>query len=494
MGTWIKETDTAIYLMEGGYWISRVTKYPSETNPTEQILKIKGMRSWFTRSDFPRAMTVAIGTGEPEPEPKPTATVQTAGSGATGSASMLVRVISATYFKLEPKMSTQLSDADKVLVEKGEEFAIQYYTETKDNHWKLELLEPTIGDTKTKTWYAFKPDIELITNVILKVTSDTLFKREPKMSSELPDSQKEFVRNGSEFKLISFLPAANNHAKVDLADASLGSDDASTWYAYKPDIKIEGQRQTLKVVSDTFFKAQPKQSSQLGKDEKVFIKSGTVFLINSYANPERNHVRVALQGAFLGAHGRNTWYAYVPDIMMSGTEIGNAPNDSNSSSKQPASIKDRGIALSFPGFDGVYYSNNPIYWKTQYSEQGNFTWGEALHAEPNGRYRRPASQEVVYGILRVAKVMEEIRRRYGGKPIQINSWYRDPITNAAVGGASQSRHMAGDAVDFVVPGVSNFQVYADLDGWWGSRGGLASSSVFTHIDTRGYRARWDYGY
>ena len=91
-------------------------------------------------------------------------------------------------------------------------------------------------------------------------------------------------------------------------------------------------------------------------------------------------------------------------------------------------------------------------------------------------------------------VLEEIRKMYGNKPMQINSWYRDPATNAAVGGASQSRHLSGDAVDFVVPGVSCFDVFARLDPWWGSRGGLASSSVFTHIDVRGYKARWDYGY
>ena len=89
-------------------------------------------------------------------------------------------------------------------------------------------------------------------------------------------------------------------------------------------------------------------------------------------------------------------------------------------------------------------------------------------------------------------------RSYGGRRIQINSWYRDPITNKAVGGASQSRHMAGDAVDFLVvegAGYLNpFDVYGRLDPWWGNRGGLASSSLFTHIDVRGYKARWHYLY
>ncbi|MEM1281634.1 MAG: lysozyme [Cyanobacteria bacterium P01_H01_bin.152] len=69
MGTWIKETAKAIYLMEGGYWISRLSKYPSANNPNEQVLNISAIHSWFTRSDYPRAMTVSP-TG-PEPTPKP---------------------------------------------------------------------------------------------------------------------------------------------------------------------------------------------------------------------------------------------------------------------------------------------------------------------------------------------------------------------------------------------------------------------------------------
>lgn len=70
MGTWIKETDKAIYLMQGGYWISRITKYPSKRNPNEKVVNITGMKSWFTRPDAPGAMTVSYGDG-PEPPPLP---------------------------------------------------------------------------------------------------------------------------------------------------------------------------------------------------------------------------------------------------------------------------------------------------------------------------------------------------------------------------------------------------------------------------------------
>jgi GH24 family phage-related lysozyme (muramidase) len=71
MGTWIKETETAIYLMEGGYYLSKISKYPSESNPAEKVINIAGMKAWFERPDAPRGMTVS--QSGPEPEAKPIA-------------------------------------------------------------------------------------------------------------------------------------------------------------------------------------------------------------------------------------------------------------------------------------------------------------------------------------------------------------------------------------------------------------------------------------
>ncbi len=70
MGTWIKETDKAIYLMQGGYYISKISKYPSKSNPNEKVLNISGMKSWFRRADSPRGMTVAQSGPEPKPVPR----------------------------------------------------------------------------------------------------------------------------------------------------------------------------------------------------------------------------------------------------------------------------------------------------------------------------------------------------------------------------------------------------------------------------------------
>lgn len=506
MGTWILETDRAVYLMDDdGYFIDTVLKRPSATNPLEQVANITAMKAWFQREDKPQRMVVAVGIGEPEPEPLPVRPTppppappgRPDGGGDRRPAhnGLQIRTTVDTFLKLALKDSSQLGNNEKVYVESGTVFDIEYYTDVGSNHWLVELFQPTIGDRRTTSWYVFKPAVELLTNITLTVISDTLFKRAPKLSIDLPPRDKVFVKNGTQFRLVAFEPAAGNHTKIELANATLGANSDTTWYAFSPDVRVQGQNQTLQVVSDTIFKTRPVQSVELPDSEKVFVRNNTVFLLNSYAQPERMHVRVALQGAFLGPQNRNTWHCFVPDISISGTEIGNHPNDRNPNVSPPANPTDRGIPLRFPGFEGTYYSNDPIYFKNQFGDRGTFTWGQALHADPaTGFYRRPTSADVVYGILGIARALEDIRRRYNNRPIQINSWYRDPATNAAIGGSSQSRHMTGDAVDFVVSGIHPYDVYADLDPWWGSRGGLASSTVFTHIDMRGYRARWSYGY
>jgi hypothetical protein len=57
------------------------------------------------------------------------------------------------------------------------------------------------------------------------------------------------------------------------------------------------------------------------------------------------------------------------------------------------------------------------------------------------------------------QVLEPVRAHYG--PVFINSGYRCPDLNKAVGGASASQHCLGQAADIEVPGVPN----GDLAAW-----------------------------
>lgn len=51
-------------------------------------------------------------------------------------------------------------------------------------------------------------------------------------------------------------------------------------------------------------------------------------------------------------------------------------------------------------------------------------------------------------------VLEPVREHYG-KPVTVNSGYRSPAVNAAVGSKSTSQHAKGEAADIEVAGVAN---------------------------------------
>jgi len=53
-------------------------------------------------------------------------------------------------------------------------------------------------------------------------------------------------------------------------------------------------------------------------------------------------------------------------------------------------------------------------------------------------------------------VVQPVREQFG--PTTINSGYRGPALNEAVGGSSKSQHCKGQAVDIEVPGVPNAEV------------------------------------
>lgn len=50
------------------------------------------------------------------------------------------------------------------------------------------------------------------------------------------------------------------------------------------------------------------------------------------------------------------------------------------------------------------------------------------------------------------RILEPIRAQFG--PFSPTSGYRCPMLNAAIGGAAYSQHMAGEAADIVIPGVT----------------------------------------
>ena len=249
------------------------------------------------------------------------------------------------------------------------------------------------------------------------------------------------------------------------------------------DIPAPKASQQLTVIQETAFKASTQNATTLKDDEKLTVAAGTIIpVLEDRVMGE--HVQILIPDAVLNRQGdRTTWYVFKGHIQIRGNAAHNNPNDIPVEPKPKIKDQDRGTPITVPEL-GQVYLGDPII------ESGNFSWAEATK---NGA-RIPQNADVVNNIRKIANAMEEVRVRLGNRPVIVTSWYRDPITNLSVGGVSDSRHIIGDAVDFYVEDLSSQQVVQKLDSWWGSQGGLAASIPrgFTHIDARGYYARWDY--
>jgi hypothetical protein len=132
---------------------------------------------------------------------------------------------------------------------------------------------------------------------------------------------------------------------------------------------------------------------------------------------------------------------------------------------------------------GVVASDQKIY------PGSNFNWGEFT----KGLTRIPDNGTVVRNLVKLAHHLDGVRAFLGNRPITLTSVYRPPAINKACGGVVNSRHLFGDAADIIVQGIPPHDVFRKLNDWHSHRGGLGDGKGFTHIDLRGYKARFTYG-
>ena len=86
----------------------------------------------------------------------------------------------------------------------------------------------------------------------------------------------------------------------------------------------------------------------------------------------------------------------------------------------------------------------------------------------------------------------EVLRTLAGAPVRINSGYRCPDHNKAVGGAPKSQHAEGTAADIRIAGkgvLESFELALMVKDFREGGIGLYDTG-FLHVDVRNGRARW----
>ena len=90
----------------------------------------------------------------------------------------------------------------------------------------------------------------------------------------------------------------------------------------------------------------------------------------------------------------------------------------------------------------------------------NFTLSEMIKSETalrKGLDNTPGDAEIANLKVLAEKVLQPIRDHYK-KGIKVNSGFRHPNVNAAVGGSRTSDHCKGQAADIEIPGVANAEL------------------------------------
>ena len=91
----------------------------------------------------------------------------------------------------------------------------------------------------------------------------------------------------------------------------------------------------------------------------------------------------------------------------------------------------------------------------------HFTLGEMTKSSSHPEVYNIPSHEAIANLKRLCGWLEVLRER-SGTPIRINSGYRSPQLNRKIGGAANSNHLTGCAVDIKVSGIEQALRYATI--------------------------------
>jgi hypothetical protein len=293
-------------------------------------------------------------------------------------------------------------------------------------------------------------------------------------------------------------------AEIKKADNSMSPSLAQQFVGLAPNKDLKFKDQTNGITIQKMGEVQLQQSQLAAAQTQAALK-GDIVVVRGNTLVEASPGKGESTGVILDFKGNPSTFIGAPvikkrsPVSLQGPAGGVMVQGWNPQTKQLT----RGIAYTQGGPTqhptGVI---NPPEWKAvKLSDPiipgSPYTWGDATKEGA----RVPETKQIMGGIIRIATIITEFTKKTGQQKWVITSWYRDPVSNRNADGATNSRHLYGDAVDFYFDGPEYTKFFKELwaDGEGGKQGwagGIAQGSGFTHIDDRASqgeaRSRWYY--
>lgn len=158
------------------------------------------------------------------------------------------------------------------------------------------------------------------------VLQDTVLKRQPVDSGQLPSNEKQNVPAGTYFVLQSYADPSNNHYRVNLEDLQI-KGFSTNWYIFAQHVQIvkrsfspiksigdvvtaqpkqdgvtvpaSANLQKLVFNVDTVIKRKPVDAAVLNDQSKQLIPAGTELIIVTNNPDANNNVRLPIQDSHL---------------------------------------------------------------------------------------------------------------------------------------------------------------------------------------------------
>lgn len=403
---------------------------------------------------------------------------------------MIIKSIAATYLKKEPLQSSKLALNQRASVPIGKEYKVRKFSEAEGGHYLVEL------DYDAGTWYLWSGHWELpwedhqeSSEVFTLESLKTIM---PLASSaDIETYCAPLNKVLSDFDIINTSRAAAFIAQIAHESGSLRyKEEIASGAAY------EGRTDLGNTQPGDGKRFKGRGLIQL-TGRANYRACGEALKLPLEANPELvikdPYTNAAVAGWYWDSRNINP-VADVGDFQR----VTRLINGGLNGYRDRVQFWERAKKVLNQTTSHVVNSNLVIPRNWQSVNWTNFNarvsrYFTVQEVTNHDTRRFPQRDDIKQNIFTLAQKLDELREAWGS-PILVTSWYRPPLINRAVGGARNSQHLYGKAVD-IKPTQGNlydFQHWLDTITWANNALGYGAPKGFVHLDLRPGKIRWNY--